>query len=89
MILYFATILLAVNSVITIVSSQDTSGTCFDAYSELLANRGCYNALRSLANSNDTNYEPSLNNEDVLQAYCSSSCRSIIIRINQFCVSCT
>jgi len=85
MILYFAAILLVLDSTITIVSSQDTSDACFDATRALFQNRDCYNALLRFPDSNST--EASLNNAD-LQVYCSSSCRSIITRLSQFCVSC-
>jgi len=85
MILYFATILLALDCAITIVSSQKTSDACFDAISALRENRDCYNALTREPDSNST--EESINNAD-LQIYCSSSCRSIIARFIQFCVSC-
>jgi len=84
MILYFATILLALDSAITIVSSQDTSQACRDAQSALFGNRDCYDAVRSV-NDRDTD-QVSLADA---QAYCSSSCRSLIARIIQFCVSCT
>jgi len=86
MILYFATILLALDSSITIVSSQERDKACLEVAAALITNRGCYNALLSLIDSNVT--EALLTNAD-LQAYCSSSCRSLITRVNQFCVSCT
>jgi len=81
MILYFATILLAVNNAITIVSSEDTSQACIDAKSTLVANVDCYNSIVKL------NYSESVSLETA-QAYCTPSCRSLFTNYT-FCVSFT